>query len=384
MRIAVVHSYYSNRAPSGENIVVDLQVEALRGAGHDVRVISRRQEDVEKSKIYAARTAIGVATNRGPYPVDEIDRFEPDIVHVHNLFPNFGRSWAAQYASRLVTTIHNYRPLCAAATLLRDGNACTLCPESHSALPALKYGCFKGSRVATLPVALGMRFENDPLLAAADRVITINDDMRSRYAAIGVPEHKLVTVPNFAPSAPVPGTHGGDEQGQFWLFVGRITDEKGILPLVRDWPHGPRLKVVGSGPLEEDVRRMAGPTVELLGQRSPTEVRALMAAARGLLFPSIWPEGLPTVYLEALAAGLPVIAGPRSIVGQLVGREGTGIVMSGSMADDIDRADAYFPGLSAHCRDVYQNSYTEAAWLSAMQGVYGEVLVGWQTLKRYC
>jgi glycosyltransferase involved in cell wall biosynthesis len=99
-----------------------------------------------------------------------------------------------------------------------------------------------------------------------------------------------------------------------------------------------------------------------------------MAAARGLLFPSIWPEGLPTVYLEALAAGLPVIAGPRSIVGQLVEREGTGIVMSGSVHDDVDKADADFPGLSAHCRDVYQKSYTEAAWLSAMQGVYGDVL----------
>ena len=61
---------------------------------------------------------MSVATNRGPYPVDEIDRFDPDIVHVHNLFPNFGRSWASRYSSRLVTTIHNYRPLCAAATLL--------------------------------------------------------------------------------------------------------------------------------------------------------------------------------------------------------------------------------------------------------------------------
>lgn len=374
MRIAVVHSYYSNRVPSGENVIVDLQVEALRRAGHDVRVISRRQEDVEQSRAYPVVTAIGVATNRGPRPIDEIDQFDPDIVHVHNLFPNFGRSWAARYSSRLVTTVHNYRPLCAAATLLRDGESCTLCPERHSALPAVRHGCFKGSRVATVPVALGMRFERDPLLAAAARVITINDDMRSRYSAMGLSEHKIVTVPNFTSAATAPGTHGGDEHGDFWLFVGRISHEKGILPLVRDWPDGPRLKVLGSGPLDEDLRGMARRNVELLGHRSPTEVRALMAAARGLLFPSIWPEGLPTVYLEALAAGLPVIAGARSIVGQLVERDGTGIVMSGSVADDIERANAEFPGLIAHCRNVYQKFYTEAAWLSAMQDVYGDVL----------
>jgi glycosyltransferase involved in cell wall biosynthesis len=374
MRIAVVHSYYSNRVPSGENVVVDLQVEALRRAGHDVRVISRHQEAVERSRVYPAVTAIGVATNRGPRPLDELNRFEPDIVHVHNLFPNFGRTWAARYSSRLVTTVHNYRPLCAAATLLRNGESCTLCPEHHSALPALKHRCFKGSRVATLPVALGMRFDRDPLLAAATTIIAINDDMRSRYTAMGLPERKIVTVPNFTSVATSSGTHRGDEHGDFWLFVGRISHEKGILPLVRDWPNGPRLKVLGCGPLDEQLRGIARPNVELLGHRSATEVRGLMAAARGLLFPSIWPEGLPTVYLEALAAGLPVIAGPRSIVGHLVKRDGTGILMSASVADDISRADAQFPALIAHCRDVYHRFYTEAAWLSAMQGVYGDVL----------
>src|SRR5574337_2103864 len=108
MRIAVVHSYYSNRVPSGENVIVDLQVEALRRAGHDVRVISRHQEDVERSRAYPVVTAVRVATNRGPSPVHEINRFDPDIVHVHNLFPNFGRRWAARLSSRLVTTVHNY------------------------------------------------------------------------------------------------------------------------------------------------------------------------------------------------------------------------------------------------------------------------------------
>lgn len=374
MRIAVVHSYYSNRMPSGENVVVDLQAEALRRAGHDVRVISVHQEKVEKSRIYPALTAVRVATNRGPRPTDEIDRFGPDIVHVHNLFPNFGRTWAAQYSTRLVTTIHNYRPLCAAATLLRDGVSCTLCPDRRSAIPSLRYRCFKDSVVATLPVAVGMRFDRDPLLAAAARIITITEDMQSRYAAIGLPEGKLVVVPNFVPAADSAGTHKGDEHGDFWLFVGRLSQEKGILQLVRDWPDGPRLKVVGSGPLDDDLRRMARPTVELLGRRPSAEVRALMAGARGLFFPSIWPEGLPTVYLEALAAGLPVVAGARSVVGQLVEHADTGIVMSGSVADDIDRADAEFPKLIAHCRNVYETHYTETAWVKATLNVYRDVL----------
>jgi glycosyltransferase involved in cell wall biosynthesis len=294
---------------------------------------------------------------------------------VHNLFPNFGRSWAGLYSSRLVATLHNYRPICPAASqFLRDGKSCTLCPDQRSALPALRYRCFKNSRIATLPVAIGMRFDRDPLLAAAARIITMNDDMRSRYAAVGLSEDKIVTVPNFVRVAGSPGTHGGDEQGDFWLFVGRIGEEKGIVPLVRDWPDGLRLKVVGNGPLEKELRRLAPPNVELLGQRSHTEVLDLMAAARGLFFPSICREGLPTVYLEALASGLPVVAGPRCIVGQLVLRDGTGFVMSGSVPDDIARADAEFPGLRTHCRRIYEKLYTETAWVTAMEGVYGDVM----------
>jgi glycosyltransferase involved in cell wall biosynthesis len=376
LRIAVVHGYYSNRLPSGENVVVDLQAEALRQAGHDVRVMAKYQEHEEEASFYPARAALRVATNRGASPVREIDEFNPDIVHVHNLFPNFGRTWTRRYASRLVATLHNYRPICSAATLFRDGAPCTLCPDQHTSRHAVRYGCFRDSRVATVPLSLGMKFERDPLLASAARIITLNDDMRQHYAAVGVAPNKLVTVPNFVPPAARLGDHRGDEHGDYWLFVGRLSHDKGILPLVSSWPNGPRLKVVGSGPLDEEVTRAAGPTVEMVGQRPYTEVQAMLGAARGLFFPSLWPEGLPTIYLEAMAAGLPVVAWPPSIVGQLVAQDETGFVTSGSVADDIARADAEFPDLSVHCREVFERRYTEKAWVGAVESVYADVVDG--------
>jgi glycosyltransferase involved in cell wall biosynthesis len=366
LRVAVVHGYYSNRMPSGENVVVDLQVAALRAAGHTVEVFARHQEEVERARTYPVQATLRAATGHGYDPADAIDAFGPDVVHVHNLFPNFGRTWVRRYAGRLVATLHNYRPICPAATLYRDGAGCTLCPDGRSARPAVRYACYKDSRIATVPVALGTRFAADPLLAAADRVVTLNDDMRGHYEAVGVPAERLVTVPNFVSDAGVPGRHGGG----FWLFVGRFSEEKGILPLVRRWPEGHRLLLVGSGPLEDAIRSAGVAGVELLGQVPNAEVRRLLGEATGLVFPSLWPEGLPTIYLEALAAGTPVLASPESIVGSLVADEGTGLVSTGAVADDLARAAAAFPSLQERCRASYEARYTESAWVAAIERVY--------------
>ncbi len=370
LRIAVVHSFYSSKRPSGENVVVGLQVEALRRAGHTVEVFARHTDELESNPLFPVVAGLTVATGRGPSPRKEIERFGADVVHVHNLFPNFGRTWVRKLSMPLVATLHNYRPLCPDGGLFRDGGDCSLCPDSGSARHAVTYRCYKGSLAATLPVALGTHFANDPLLASATRIITLNDDMRHRYASVGVPLDRLTTVPNFVPSSGEPGRHDGD----YWLFVGRLSEEKGIARLVASWPTGPRLKVVGSGPLEDELARTSGTNIEFLGQLPNAEVTRMLREAKGLFFPSLWGEGLPTVYLEALAAGLPVVARPESIVGSLVQVEGTGFVSAGDTPADIDRAEALFPALHAHCRAQFEAHYTEQAWVETMVSLYRDIL----------
>lgn len=366
MRIAVVHSFYSSRQPSGENIVVDLQVEALRRAGHDVHLIARSTDELERQRSYPLRAGYRAATGRGDSPLSEIESFAPDVVHVHNLFPNLGKNWTSDLKRPMVATLHNYRPICPGATLFRDGDACTLCPDSGSTRHAVQHACFKDSRAQTLPVALGTRFAADQVLVGADRIVTLNDTMRNTYVTYGVPAEKLVTVPNFVR----PQAGPSDTTSTHWLFVGRLTRVKGILELLRQWPGDRDLVVIGSGPDEAEARALAGPRVTFLGQRTPAEVLEALRSARGLVFPSLWPEGLPTIYLEALAAGLPVLAWPQSIVGSLAGSEGTGIVHSGDLTADLARADQDFPALREHCRAVFAQKYSEAAWVEAIERVY--------------
>jgi len=153
MRIALVHSFYSSQQPSGENQVVVAQVDALREAGHEVLLVARYTDPAIQERGYSVRAALGVATGFGPDPTADLRDFSPDVVHIHNLFPNFGTRWVSRWEGPLVATLHNYRPLCANGLLYRDGHNCTLCPEGDR-LASMRYGCYRDSRIATLPLAL--------------------------------------------------------------------------------------------------------------------------------------------------------------------------------------------------------------------------------------
>jgi glycosyltransferase involved in cell wall biosynthesis len=368
LRIAIVHSFYSSRQSSGENQVVDQQVDVLQKGGHTVALIARRTDDHERQWGYALRAAATVATGIGPDPIAHLDDFRPDVVLVNNLFPNYGRSWVSRWRGPIVAVMHNYRPMCAAGTFFREGEVCTECLDRRVTWPAVQHACYRDSRAATTPIAIGTKFGDDPLLVRADRVVVLNARMGDLYEQAGVDPARMRRVPNFL-SRPHPAGPGGGP----WLFVGRLTEEKGILPLVRQWPPGTALTIVGSGPLDEDVARAAPDGVVLLGEQPARSVSELMRSARGLVFPSRWFEGFPMVYVEALAAGTPVIAWEPSVVAGMVDEDQTGLVV-----DDLERtleeADRTFPDMRQRCRGVFEVRYTRERWLTSMEDLFHEVV----------
>lgn len=369
MKIALVHSFYSSRNPSGENSAVNQQVVALESAGHEVALFSARTDELESNVAYPLVSAVRVATGRGRGPA--LDVFNPDVVHVHNLFPNYGTSWLGINKYPTVATMHNYRPMCAAGTLFRSGQVCTLCPDLGSSLPGLRHGCYK-NKVSTLPLTIRPSFGKDAVLRNVERIIVLTEDMRERYLRLGLPEHKLSVVPNFVPDSLDVGVGSG---GASWIYVGRFSEEKGILPLAQAWPHGKKLILVGSGELEEQLRAIKNPWVEVAGSLSRSEVVTRLQTSVGLVFPSKWFEGLPMVYIEALSVGLPVLAWSPSVVRQLVSVQGTGRVADGfALSEVLSEAERSFGRLRAHCRSVFEFNYTERAVVGKLERVYKEAI----------
>ncbi|MEV6054375.1 glycosyltransferase family 4 protein [Streptomyces sp. NPDC052107] len=379
-RVALVHSFYSSAQPSGENVAVLDQAQALRSAGHEVTVVTTHTDALQTEQWYAARAAIRVATGFGRSPLAALKRFEPDVVHVHNLFPNFGTHWLKKWPGAVVATLHNFRPACAAGTLFRDGKMCTECPGGDR-WAGLRHACYRGARSATLPLAWAGRggAQAHPLLRRAERLVIPSDRSRDLYLRFGVQAEKLAVVPNFtdlddagplADSA-VPST------AHRWVYVGRLSEEKGILPLLRSWPENEPLDVIGSGPLESACRAAAPKRVRLLGAFPRAQLMARLPRYTGLVFPSVWPEiGAPLVYQEALAAGVPVLALAGSVAADCVRRDGPGTVYGSNdeLPLALSSARRHFPTLRHHCRRVHAEHYTARSWTVAIEDVYAQAL----------
>ncbi len=157
MRVLVLHSRYPTGTSSGENRVVDDEVELLRAAGHEVRLWSPSPEDGGGT----SRLRLGARAVWSRPAVREVERLaaelRPDVVHVHNLYPLLSPAVLRTAAAPVVMTLHNYRLLCLPATFLRDGRTCEDC---LGALPwrGVVHRCYRGSAAgsASLAASLGM------------------------------------------------------------------------------------------------------------------------------------------------------------------------------------------------------------------------------------
>ena len=375
MRIAFVHSFYASSQPSGENRVVEDQVRLLREAGHEVLLLGRNTDDeAARSRLYPASAALRVATGRGPDPTDRLRMFAPDVVHVVNLFPNIGRDWLHRWPGPIVLTVHNYRFVCSNGLLYRDGAICMEC-ATDGPHRALVHRCYRGSFAATLPLAISRASDQRAVLARADAVVTTSaasDRVLREIVDMPLTAH---VIPNFGDGegvAPLPAA-----QRSGWIAMGRFTEEKGLLDLVRDWPDSADLTVVGSGEQEAAIRdAAAGRPISVMGTMPREDLRRLLPQFVALVLPSKWVEVAPQVVVEAMRVGLPVVAFEANGVAELVASSGAGAVYRdrASLAAALADVEASCDAMSARAGEHYARYWRPEAWLTAMTGLYERVI----------
>lgn len=325
MRIVLAHSRYRSGAPSGENQVIAQEAELLRAAGHEVALFERSSDEIAEWSL-ARRAALPVTSVRSPGVArelrEELARWRPDLVHVHNTFPMLSASVLTacqEMQVPVVATLHNYKLLCASGDFFRDGSICHRCVDG-SVAPALRHRCYRGSLLATGPVVAGALVNRRLWRELVSAYIFISASQRDLMADLGLPTERVFVKHNFVPPFPVEPRRS---RHHAVAYCGRLDEAKGVRLLQAAWERfcsrNPqsrlRLMIAGGGPLEGEVAAWAAgrPDVELCGQLPRTKVGSLLAGVLAVVVPSAWEETFGLVAVEAMSVGVaPVVPGRGS------------------------------------------------------------------------
>lgn len=397
MRVVLVHNQYRSGSPGGEDVVFREEKKLLEDAGVEVQTYTRSNDEMHSGNLIdRARVLTGLRRSRRTRRDlgSILQRFKPDIVHCHNTFPLISASaYEACHAARVpvVQTIHNYRLVCASGNHYRKNAVCEECSPGNT-LAAVRHACYMESRAASLAVAamIAANHASKIYLRRVDRFIALNHFAANRLRAMGVPAEKLSIKPNFVS----PFTAKANETREdFFLFAGRLSSEKGLEWLISAWHQLEKvpLLIAGDGPLRQQLEQQIasnGLPIQFLGMQSRESVRSLMARARGVIFPSLWFEGMPMTILEAWQSEAPVICSAIGGLPELI-RDGVdGLLVKPGDSMELAAAvrrlaadSALGSRLSAAAAQRIQTDFSPEKNLELLMGVYRTTIAGYVSVR---
>jgi glycosyltransferase involved in cell wall biosynthesis len=385
MRVLLLHNRYKFRG--GEEVCVEAHQTLLVEHGHTVKVLEATNDGlhgmaaewkVALSAVYSLAWKNRVS--------GEIAGFRPDVVHVHNSFPLMSPAviFAAKSARvPVVQTLHNYRLLCPNALLYRNGHVCEDCVGAPFPWRGVVHKCYRNSALST--AAVGFTYSVHRTIGTyrrVDAIIALTQFARSKFIAGGIPESSITVVPNWLEHDP--GIGPGD--GNYVLYAGRLSEEKGVPLLLEAWRRFTpqiELKIAGNGPLMNHVtgaqERVSA--ITYLGQQSRAELYSLIRGAKALVVPSACYEGLPRVLVESFAAGTPVIASKLGSLESLVQQGINGLHFRPGDAEDLIRQLDWLVknpeaagAMRSAARATYEAKYTAEHGYEMLMAVYERVL----------
>ena len=322
-RVVIANKFYYNR---GGDCIASIALEKLlRSKGHDVAFFSMQYPQNFHSEwerfypnevdfnggIAGKLVALGrVFSSREVKRKFSafIDVFKPDVLHLNNvhsyLSPVIGEI-AHEKGIKVVWSLHDYKLICPTYLCLRNGHPCTLCVKGMVS-NVLSEKCMKGSLPASLIAYLEALYWNRKrLMRNTDHFIAPSHCMKSLMEEGGFTASKITVVPHFTDRS-YPSIIGKAAKEDYYCFIGRLSEEKGIATLVEVANRLPYpLYVIGTGPLKD---KLCGEShVRFLGFKDWDEIQRILSKARFLVSPSECYEVFGLSNIEAQCLGTPVL-----------------------------------------------------------------------------
>jgi glycosyltransferase involved in cell wall biosynthesis len=386
MRILLVHNKYQQYG--GEDVVFESETELLKNHGNEVEHLLFDNKEI---KSFFDKIIIGVRSIYNPKSAKaiekKIDDFHPDVIHVHNFFPLASPSIffvAKKKNIPVVMTLHNYRLICPSTNLFYKSNVYDKSIGSLIPFDAIIKGVYRDSMIETASVVAVMASHS--LLGTwrnkVDKYIALSQFSKKKFqsASLGISDKKFVVKPNSVTDY----GNGNVIREDFFLFVARLTEEKGIdLVLNAFQLHPFNLVIIGDGPARESVEQFCknNPRIKYLGFQKKPIIMDYLKRAKGFIFSSKYYENLPLTVIESFSTGTPVIASRLGVAKEIVQDKINGLVFEPGNSKDLSEkikllsADKNLvKNLSVNARESYINHYTPEKNYTQLVNIYKEVI----------
>jgi glycosyltransferase involved in cell wall biosynthesis len=257
-----------------------------------------------------------------------LDDFAPDVVHLHNYAHQFSSSILELLRERRIPTVataHDYKLICPSYLAVRDGRDCFDCATRLSFTP-VRAKCLN-DRATWSAVALAEAMLVRRRRLAPDVVLAPSEFMLERLDASWLRPLSALRLLRY----PVDPSGMTWEGGEYLLYAGRLSGEKGVEELiVRSQELSLPLKIAGDGPERERLEALAvgAPDIEFFGHVDEVALGALRRRCLAQVVPSAWPENFPLTSLEAAADGVPLIVSNRGGMSELIRMGARGAVIN--------------------------------------------------------
>ncbi len=383
MRVLFIHTKYKEHG--GEDSVVKNEIQLLQQNGYEVKALyfNNSRHTFLKLLFMPFNPFSYVKTIR------EINRFKPDVVHIHNM--HFAASYSviravSQTKTPMVKTLHNYRFLCPSGTLFFNNDLYLKSLSQPFPWSAVKDKVFRNSAILTFWLAFSTWLHKKwGTFQKVDRYIVLNEQSRSLFLSsnLNFKKNQLVMKPNFIQSGTTDST--ALARGNYYLYIGRLSAEKGIDVLLKAFAgNGLPLTIVGDGPLRDEVlvAKAANPLIKWMGYQGKEVIDEQLRQCNALIVPSVCYEGMPLTIVEAFAVGTPVITSRLGAMQTIVTHNVNGLLFTPNNSESLNKQLQRWLNLdetkkhefSVNAMNTYKSKYTPQKNLSSLLSIYNEAM----------
>lgn len=401
MKILLVNKFHYLKGGS-EKYYFEL-ADLLKQNGHEVAFFSMKDENnitTGEKEYFVEKTDMNTASKLKAFDViyskankelmtKALEEFEPDVVHINNFQRQLSASIIKAIKEKnipIVMTAHDLNSICPASAMLYKNQICDDCLKKGY-ISCIKKSCIKNSKLKSVVGVMEYEYyKAHHVWKKIDTIITPSNFIKNKLISGNNECENIVTIHNFVNETNTDDVNNGD----YALFVGRLSVEKGILNLVKAVGLVPKAKlyIAGDGPEKDSIEQYIAENklenkIKLLGYLNQNEIKEYIKNAKCVVLPSICQENCPYSVLEAMEIGKPVIGSRIGGIPELVEDGKSGFLYQYDSVEDLAQKitalfddDSLVDEFSKRARELFCQNYSAQVYYTKLMEIYKKLIKG--------